>query len=131
MKNTIFYRYLYLAPILVCLIIAGCTVAPTTNRYQTGVVETSSSSAPVAELHQHAVNALAQNNAQQAIEFIQRAIKIEPRNALSWHYLAQSYLQDKNYAKCLAMVERSYSYSTIADDLDQANQALQYQCQSD
>ncbi|MCP4233010.1 MAG: tetratricopeptide repeat protein, partial [Aestuariibacter sp.] len=87
--------------------------------------------AAVAELHQDAINALAQNNARQAIEFAQRAIKIEPRNALSWHYLAQAYLQDRNYAKCLAMIERSYSYSTATDKLDQANRVLQHKCQDE
>ncbi|MCP4186257.1 MAG: tetratricopeptide repeat protein [Gammaproteobacteria bacterium] len=114
----------------VCLILAACTIAPKTNRYQTEVVETRSTNAPVTELHQNAIYALAQNNTRPAIEYLQRAIKIEPRNALSWHLLAQSYLQDKNYTKCLAMIERSYSYSTAADDLDEANQVLRDQCQS-
>ncbi|MCP4488708.1 MAG: tetratricopeptide repeat protein [Gammaproteobacteria bacterium] len=127
MKTSIIYRYL--SPMLVCLIITGCTLAPTTNRYQAKVAETRSTKVPVDALQQSAIYALAQNNTRQAIEFLQRAIKIEPRNAFSWHYLAQSYQQNKNYAKCLAMVERSYSYSTTADDLDRANQALQTLCQ--
>ncbi len=117
-------------PMLVCLIITGCTLEPTVNRYQTRVAEAPSISAPVAELQKSAIYALAKNNTRQAIEFLQRAIKIEPRNAFSWHYLAQSYRQDENYAKCLAMVERSYSYSTAADKLDQANQVLKNQCQN-
>ncbi|MCP3690090.1 MAG: hypothetical protein GY784_16925, partial [Gammaproteobacteria bacterium] len=81
---------LYLAPILLLLTIAGCTTAPIVNRYQASAAQTHAGNAAVAELHQDAINALAQNNARQAIEFAQRAIKIEPRNALSWHYLAQA-----------------------------------------
>ena len=114
------------------LFLASCTI-PTEqgNRFQVSTAKSPTSTGPVAELHRKAIAALAAENSKQAIEYLQRAIKIEPRNAFSWHYLAQSYWHNKNYDKCLAMIDRSYSYSTPADDLDRANLALKQQCNSD
>ncbi len=90
----------------------------------------STTTGPVVELQRRALDALAQNNSRLAIDILQRAIKIEPRNALSWHYLAQSYQHSQNFTKCLAMVERSLSYGLVGDDLEQANLALRKQCLS-
>ncbi len=115
--------------IVICVILNACAGPKPANRYQSASVRPQVSDGPIAELHRNAITALAQNNAKQAIEYLQRAIKIEPRNAFSWHYLAQSYWQDNSFEKCLAMIERSYSYSQPEDDLDRANQALQDQCQ--
>lgn len=86
------------------------------------------STGPVAELHRNALTALAQNNSQQAIDLLQRAIKIQPRNPYSWHYLALSYWQEENYGKCLEMIERSRSYSATLTDLEQKNQSLKADC---
>ncbi|MFT5811094.1 MAG: putative Zn-dependent protease, partial [Rubritalea sp.] len=66
-----------------------------------------------------------------SVNYLQRAIKIEPRNAHTWHYLAKSYWHKKNYPQCLDMIQRSYSYSTVEDDLDRANDALKTQCLAD
>ena len=110
--------------------LASCTV-PTEqgNRFQVNASKSPTTEGPVAELHRKAIAALAAENSKQAIEYLQRAIKIEPRNAFSWHYLAQSYWHDKNHEKCLAMIDRSHSYSMPADDLDRANATLKQQCQ--
>ncbi len=115
--------------ITLSLLLVSCTV-PTEqgNRFQVSSVKTSATTGPVTELHRNAIAALDNENSKQAIEYLQRAIKIEPRNPFNWHYLAQSYWQDGNLAKCLAMIERSYSYSRPADDLDGANEALKQQC---
>lgn len=116
--------------ICLCLLLASCVMSPQHNRYQNKPASAVTTTGAVAGLHRRALDALAQNNTRLAIDFLQRAIKIEPRNALSWHYLAQSYQQSRNFPKCLAMIERSLSYSFAGDDLDQANRALQEQCQS-
>jgi len=116
--------------IVICIIVYACAGPKPANRYQSASVQPPSTSGPIAELHRNAITALAQNKSKQAIEYLQRAIKIEPRNAFSWHYLAQSYWQDNNFEKCLAMIERSHSYSQPEDDLDRANQTLKEQCQS-
>jgi len=121
-------KYLLFCITLIFLL-ASCTV-PTEqgNRFQVSSAKASSTSGPVAELHRSAIAALDKKNSKQAIEYLQRAIKIEPRNPHSWHYLAQSYWQSGNFAKCLAMIERSYSYSRPVDGLDDANEALKHKC---
>jgi len=126
MKSPIKYKLILL--LTAGLILNACVAPKPANRYQTTNVVPQATSGPIVELHRSAINALAQNRSKQAIEFLQRAIKIEPRNAFSWHYLAQSYWHDKNFEKCLAMIERSQSYSQPEDDLDRANKALQHQC---
>ncbi len=113
------------------LILCSCTLArQQSNHYQQEPVSTQTDTGPVAELHRKAINALAVDKTGESIEYLQRAIKIEPRNALSWHYLAQSYWRDGNFKKCLAMLERSLSYRRAADDLEAANKKLKQQCKN-
>jgi len=88
------------------------------------------SEGPIAELQRKAIEALNTRHYQQSADYLQRAIKIEPRNAFSWHYLAQTYWHRKNYARCIDMVNRSISYTTELDDLDRANAALKSQCEA-
>ncbi len=116
--------------VCLCMLLVSCVMSPQHNRYQSKPASAKTTTGPVAGLHRRALDALAQNNASLSIDILQRAIKIEPRNALSWHYLALSYRQNRNLPKCLAMVERSLSYSAVGDDLDQANRTLKEQCQS-
>ena len=99
------------------------------ERYQTASIASERSSGPVAELHRKAISAINQNSYPQAVEFLQRAIKIEPRNAFSWHYLAQTYWHSKQYGRCIDMVNRSISYGTRQDNLGRANATLLSQCQ--
>ncbi|MCZ6470163.1 MAG: tetratricopeptide repeat protein, partial [Gammaproteobacteria bacterium] len=101
----------------------------TSVRYETEATGSQRSEGPVAELQRKALAALNQQNYQQSVEYLQRAIKIEPRNAFSWHYLAQTYWQSKHYDRCLDMLNRSINYSTDQDDLDDANATLMSQCQ--
>ena len=63
-----------------------------------------------------------------AISYLQRAIKVEPRNALNWHYLAQNYWHKKDYKNCRSMVQRAMSYSQFDEDLSRANNTLMMQC---
>ena len=115
--------------ILLSLFIVSCAV-PTidTKQYHGDTNQSQASSGPVAELQRLAISALNRQQFDQAVTYLQRAIKIEPRNALSWHYLAQSYWHKKSFRQCLDMIERAYSYSTAEDDLDRANAALKTQC---
>ena len=116
--------------LLILLLMAACTApSVTTVRYETEATGSQRSEGPVAELQRKALAALNQQNYQQSVEYLQRAIKIEPRNAFSWHYLAETYWQSKNYDRCLDMLNRSISYSTDQDDLDDANATLMSQCQ--
>ena len=89
------------------------------------------SHSPVVELQRLANDALEQQQYDLSISFLQRAIKLEPRNPYSWHYLAQNYWYKQSYLQCLDMVQRSYSYSRVVDDLDSANHALRTHCMAD
>ncbi len=122
---------MFLKPLLLItlfLLLTSCMFAPQENRYERVAMSTKASTGPVAQLHRAAMTALTQDNSREAIDLLQRAIKIEPRNPYSWHYLALSYWQEKNYGKCLQMIERSRSYSATLTDLEQANQSLREQC---
>lgn len=112
------------------LLITACSFAPPQNRYERVALSTRQATGPVAELHRKAITALAQNNSGEAIDLLHRAIKIQPRNPFSWHYLAQSYLQEKNFRKCIDMIERSSSYSAAAHDLERANRSLLALCEN-
>lgn len=63
-----------------------------------------------------------------AIQYLQRAIKIEPREAINWHYLAQNYWHLKDYKNCRSMIQRAISYSQFDEDLSKANEILLNQC---
>ncbi len=127
--NLIRTRSTKIGLILLSLLAASCSV-PTinTDQYQGEITTEQASDGPVVELHRLAISALNQKQYDRSVNYLQRAIKIEPRNAHSWHYLAQSYWHKKNYLQCLDMIERSYSYSKVEDDLDRANDALKTQC---
>jgi tetratricopeptide (TPR) repeat protein len=106
------------------------------NRYQRTIVNTSSASQvpatsqPVIRLQNQALAAINEDQYQLAIDYLQRAIKIEPRNAWSWYYLADIYWRTGQYQRCLAMIERSTDYTAGDDDqLAGANTELQGQCQ--
>jgi len=118
------------ALLILLILIASCTapgIVP--DYYQTTSISTKHSTGPVAELHRNAISALNQGRYAQSVEYLQRAIKIDPRNAFSWHYLAQTYWHSQQYGRCLDMIKRSASYSSELDDLDRANAALKLQCE--
>jgi Tfp pilus assembly protein PilF len=115
--------------IVLTLLTVSCSVQViNTDQYQGEIITEKASNGAVGELHYLAISALNQQQYDRSVNYLQRAIKIEPRNAHSWHYLAQSYWHQKSYRQCLDMVERSYSYSSVEDDLDGANDALKTQC---
>ena len=118
-----------LVQVIIMLLLASCA-GPIieTERYHRIASDNQAGTGAVVELQYQAFSALHQGSIQLAIDNLQRAIKIEPRNPFSWHYLAQTYWHDRNYASCLDMIERSISYSSAGDDLDRANRALRAQC---
>ena len=99
------------------------------NKYQTDIGSSQVEARPVAELQNQALVAIDNNEFQLAIDYLQRAINIQPRNAWSWHYLGLSYRHAEQYDQCLAMIDRSFSYSSYDDILELANARLKAQCQ--
>ncbi len=75
-----------------------------------------------------ALQLMNQQEFEQAILYLQRAIKVEPRNPLNWHYLAQNYWHLEDFVNCRAMIQRAVSYSQFDADLMRANEALLKQC---
>ena len=129
-----------LRPLAILVLIAVCTAcqAPepvSDNRYQRTLENTASvdpaqsSSQPVIQLQNQALAAINEDQYQLAIDYLQRAIKIQPRNAWSWYYLADIYWRTGEYQRCQAMIERSKSYAGDDDQLAQANAELLGQCQ--
>jgi tetratricopeptide (TPR) repeat protein len=124
-----------LATLLLVSICAGCNSIPEQhpdNRYQRPVDSSRSTPAvevtPVKQLQSQALAAINEDQYPLAIDFLQRAIKIQPRNAWSWHYLADIYRRRGERERCLAMIDRSQSYAVNDNRLDEANAALRAQC---
>jgi len=118
-----------LATLVIVSIIAACSIQePPPNRYQNDAEVIQLEAQPVAELQNQALAALEAAQYQQAVDYLQRAIKIQPRNAWSWHYLAQTYWRKGQPGRCLEMIERSSSY-TSDDIVTDANDKLRVQCQ--
>ena len=114
---------------MIPMLLASCAGPKTeTERYHRTVSDNLAGTGAVAELQRESIRALEQGNNQLAIEILQRAIKIEPRNPISWHRLAQAYRHSGNYDRCIDMLERSIGYSSVNDDLDRANSALRHLC---
>lgn len=106
----------------------SCALEPQTNRYQLPIEPDLSARGAVAELQKSAFRALDHQDYQQAIDYLQRAIRIKPRDPISWHYLALTYWRSGDLKRCAEMVERSFSYSEAKADLDYANQRLREKC---
>ena len=82
-------------------------------------------------LQSEASTALRNDDFALAIETLQRAIRIEPRNAYSWHYLGLTYLELGDLSRCRAMASRSVGFSAANRPLQQANERLLKQCEDD
>lgn len=115
--------------VLCTLLLAACTLPPRHNEYQQPASQQSAGQGAVVELQRNARAALLEREYQQAVDYLQRAIKIEPRNPHSWHYLAETYWRQGDNRRCVEMVDRSFSYSDSADNLDHVNQQLREMCQ--
>lgn len=102
------------------------------NRYQRSVdvnePSNATQSAPVTQLHNQALAAINEGQYPLAIDYLQRAIKIQPRNAWSWHYLADINWRRGEHERCRSMLDRSRSYAESDQRLDDANAELQALC---
>ena len=124
-----------LAIILLLLCSNACQVPEPAvdNRYQRAPENTSSAdratSSPVVQLQNQALAAINEDQYQLAIDTLQRAIKIQPRDPWSWHYLADIYWRKGQYDRCLSMIDRSSGYAANDAALADANANLRAQCQ--
>ena len=128
------YRCSRPALILAMLLIGACSTAPkpVDNPYEreaeADTVVASSRSAAVVQLQNQALAAINESQYALAVDYLQRAINIEPRDAWSWHYLADIEWRRGDLERCLAMVDRAESYARDDSRLLEANAALRARC---
>lgn len=109
--------------------LAGCTpksMIETDQYHQPESTQTQHRS--LNSLQLTALKLMNQQDYDAAIEYLQRAVKIDPRNALNWHYLAQNYWHKQDYPRCRDMIQRAIAYSQFDEDLQRANRILLEQC---
>jgi tetratricopeptide (TPR) repeat protein len=86
------------------LLVSGCAVQPVSlPPRESGVQRATLSLLDEAEQALHAGNAL------RAEEYLERAIRIEPRNPRVWHALARSKFQQGQYPQAIQMARKSNS----------------------
>ena len=113
-------------------LLAGCVQAPAPEPYSEPTRESSPTRQSAVDLLQlEADIALKRQDFPLAIETLQRAIRIEPRNPYSWHYLGLTYLEMGDLLRCRMMAERADGFSAVDDQLRAANQRLLNRCSSD
>ena len=118
--------------LFITLLLGSCARAPTTQPYaEPGRDDSPTRQSAVDSLQQQANTALQERDFPLAIETLQRAIRLEPRNPYSWHYLGLTYLEMGDFSRCRAMAERSSGFSAIDDQLQGANQRLLNRCAAD
>ena len=116
----------------IAALLGGCVQAPQTQPYSEPTRAASPARQSAVDLLQReASEALRLQNYALAIETLQRAIRIEPRNAYSWHYLGQTYLEMGDNSRCQAMARRSNGFAVDDDRLSNANERLLRSCDSD
>ncbi len=141
--------YRHLAIVVLVSICASCQVAdqPVDNPYQRPVdnssadndgsqqstadsaVAAQSTPQAVIQLQNQALAAINEDQYSLATDYLQRAIKIQPRNAWSWHYLADIHWRQGQHERCIAMIERSQGYAGADKQLDSENLRLREQCE--
>lgn len=86
------------------LLVSGCAVQPVSlPSRESGVQRATLSLLDEAEQALHAGNVL------KAEEYLERAIRIEPRNPRVWHALARSRFQQGRYSQAIQMARKSNS----------------------
>ena len=123
---------MYLKHTAIALIIlawlSGCVSQPPPNRYELPTGQAQPGDPAVAKLQRNAREALERGEYEQAVALLQRAIRIEPRNARSWQELAETYWRSGDLRRCADMVERSESYRIPGDGLERNNLLLREKC---
>ena len=124
------------ASILLLLLICAACQGPrpvSDNRYERSPDAAESAtptlSKPLQQLHNQALAAINEDQYALAADYLQRAIKIEPRNGWSWHYLADIHWRQGQRERCRSMLDRAEAYALGDAQLTRANSELRSQCQ--
>ena len=122
---------------LLCLLLLGsaCQQLPepvSDNPYQrtpdqnTDIAATASQ--PVQQLHNQALAAINEDQYAQADDYLQRAIKLQPRNGWSWYYLADVHWRQGQHERCVSMLDRAEAYAQGDQQLVADTAELREQC---
>jgi tetratricopeptide (TPR) repeat protein len=108
--------------------VAGCTTTkqqvsvqlPGEDPRQTVAPDKNTSSA-VISLLEKARDATQQGDYQRAEVLLERTVRIEPRNASLWHYLAKLRLQQTRYNEAIGLAQKSNNLARSNDHLKADN----------
>ena len=113
-----------LALLCCCLVfIAACSITPKPPTDETDSIippeqqirPDSSTAAAIKRLIENARQASKQGQLSRAESFLERAIRIEPKNPLLWHYLAKLHLYQGHYPRAEGMASKSMSLMQASD----------------
>ena len=113
--------------VLVLLLLSGCaTVEPPAPASEPEPIasETPSENIAVARLMDNARADMDANRLGAAAATIERALRIEPRNARLWHELARVRLRQGEYAQAQSLAARSNTWAGSDQALRAANQRV-------
>ena len=123
-----FSFYLLLALVTACQSPKQVSDNPYQRPSAADSIETTTQSAPVRQLHNQALAALNEDQYQLAVDYLQRAIKIEPRNGWSWYYLADVHWRQGEFDRCRSMLDRAAAYVQEDAELNRLGRELRERC---
>ena len=106
----------YYLPIALALALGACT--------STGPVSEPKASGPSAVLLAQANTLEQAGDVDKSIALVERAVRIEPRNAFAWHRLAKLYFALVEYGKAEQFARRSIQFAAGNKRLIEDNQQL-------
>lgn len=129
-------RRLFLT-LIVTFTLAGCSLVDTLYREDSPTPQSppqplppASSIAAVNTLLDQAETQVSQGKTEQAVSLMERALKIEPANAVIWHKLAAVRLLQQNWSQAEQLAAKSSSLPSRYPQLQQKNQQIIDQARS-
>ena len=127
--------------LLVLLVLSSCAVQQPAHRGRPAPIEGPKASVPIQpspsvqsgparSLYAKANEAMASGHPAQAEMLLERALRIEPRNALYWHLLAQSKYAQGDFGQAVQFCNKSESLAGNNNQLRQDNRNLLQQAYS-
>ena len=121
-------KWRYGALVLLVLGIGGCSVAPSQDEDGLGQMQPTPNRMPEAQgnpavlaLLESSLNLRQAGNYEQAAAMLERALRLEPRNAMLWHRLAQVRLSQGQWRNAIDLAAKSNSLAGGERDLQASN----------
>lgn len=106
----------YLSLVILALILTACS--------STGPLSSSKASGPTGVLLAQAKEHENMGNIEQSVALVERALRIEPRNAFAWHRLAKLQFTLGNFKKAEQFAKRSIQFAAGNKRLINENEKL-------